>query len=129
MTGLIIFAHGSSVEAANNAVRDAAATIRQRTSYQVQAAFLELASPDLPAAVQQMIESGAGRIIIVPYFLTPGVHLTQDLPRIVRELRNIYQGVPIDVTESLDGHPALIEALLDRASQTYGGSDSAGQAG
>jgi sirohydrochlorin ferrochelatase len=129
MTGLIVFAHGSSLEAANEAVRDAAAAVRRRTEYQVEAAFLELAAPDLPAAMQKMVESGTGRIIIVPYFLTPGVHLTRDLPRIVSELRNIYQGVAIEVTESLDGHPALIEALLDRASQTYGGSSSEGQAG
>jgi hypothetical protein len=32
------------------------------------------------------------------------------------------------VTDSLDGHPAVLEAVLDRARHTDGGSDSEGQA-
>jgi sirohydrochlorin ferrochelatase len=129
MTCLIIFAHGSSVQAANDAVRLVAKAIEERKVYaRVEAAFLELAEPDLPGIVRQMVERGASRIIVVPYFLTPGIHLTQDLPRIVSELRGIYPSVLIEVADSLDGHPALLDAVLDRARQTHGGSSSEGQA-
>jgi len=130
MKGLIVFAHGSSVPAANDVVRAVANKIRLRSGYdRVEAAFLEGGEPDLPHAVRSLVESGMRQIVVVPYFLTPGLHLTRDLPGIVAELRSIYQGVTIEVTESLDGHPALLEAVLDRARQYHGGSGSEGQAG
>lgn len=129
MTGLILFAHGSPVEAANEAVRVVVGGIRRQGIYDaVEASFLDSAPPNLPDAVRQMITAGVTQIIVVPYFLVPGLHITKDLPRIVRELRGIYQGVPIEVTESLDGHPAVLEAVLDRAKNAYGGSNSEGQA-
>jgi sirohydrochlorin ferrochelatase len=129
MTGLILFAHGSPVEAANQAVRTVAENIERLNSFDaVEAAFLDSARPDLREAVRRLVTAGMNSIIVVPYFLTPGLHLTRDLPRIIRELRDIYQAVPICVTDSLDGHPAVLEAVLDRARHPDGGSDSEGQA-
>ena len=81
----------------------------------VEPAFLELGQPDLDGAVARLVEGGARRIVIVPYFLTPGKHLQRDLPRIVADLAGLYPGVDFTVTPPLDGHPALIDALLDRA--------------
>lgn len=116
MTGLIIFAHGSSVESANSAVRAVSAALPGAGGYDLmETAFLELAAPDLPAAVDSLIERGATRIVVVPYFLTLGIHLQRDLPRIVDDIRRAHPGIYIDVTEPLDGHPALLEAVLDRA--------------
>jgi sirohydrochlorin ferrochelatase len=128
MTGLILFAHGSPVHAANEAVRAVVNSIRRLKVYDaVEASFLDSAPPNLPEAVRQMVAGGMARVIVVPYFLVPGLHITQDLPRIIRELRGIYKAVTIEVTESLDGHPAVLEAVLDRAKKVHGGSDSEGQ--
>jgi sirohydrochlorin ferrochelatase len=130
MKGLIVFAHGSPVQEANAAVQAVAEKIRERSGYDlVEAAFLEPASPDLSDTVRKLVGSGVTRIVVVPYFLTPGLHITQDLPRIVDDLRRIHTGVRIEVTESLDGHPALIDAVLDRAREVDGGSGSESQAG
>ena len=125
MTGYVIFAHGSSVAAANVSVEAITKAFAARGGHTlVQSAFLELAEPTLPQAVEQLIARGAGRIVVVPYFLTPGIHLRRDLPGIVRSLSNIYTTVPIEIRESLEGHPALITALLDRAAETSDGSRS-----
>lgn len=78
-------------------------------------AFLEAARPDLKEAVGRLTAKGVDRIVILPYFLTLGIHLKRDLPRIVDELLLIHKGVEIIITEPLDGHPALKEILLDRA--------------
>ena len=83
-------------------------------------AFLEAASPDLKEAVERLIPKGVERIIVLPYFLTLGIHLKRDLPRIVDELLLIHKGVEIIVTEPLDGHPALKEILLARARKALG---------
>lgn len=83
-------------------------------------AFLDAAQPDLREAVARLVPQGVTRIIVLPYFLTLGIHLKRDLPRIVDELLGIHTGVEIIVTEPLDGHPALKEILLDRAQKALG---------
>ena len=116
MTGLVIFAHGSSVAAANEAVARVTERMAVEGGYSlVETAFLEMAEPDLREAVARLAARGADHIVVIPYFLTLGIHLRRDLPRIVEELAGVYQGVRIDVTEPLDGHPSLVGILLERA--------------
>jgi sirohydrochlorin ferrochelatase len=118
MTGFIVFAHGSRVESANQAVRDVASRMAASSQHAVEPAFLELGQPDLAGAVQRLIAArGVSRIVVIPYFLTLGTHLQRDLPRLVKEAARAFAGdVQMEVTPPLDGHPALLEALLDRAS-------------
>jgi sirohydrochlorin ferrochelatase len=115
MTGLVVFAHGSKLEAANDAVRAVSASLASSGDRAVEAAFLELGTPDLPSAVRSLIARGADRIVVIPYFLTLGRHVEEDLPRIVKEISQEHAGLQIEVTPPLDGHPALLDALLDRA--------------
>src|SRR5712691_9266839 len=114
--GIAIFAHGSSVASANDSVRaDAGRVARQGGFELVEAAFLEQGTPDLAEAVARLAERGASRILVVPYFLTLGLHLQRDLPRIVADIARIQPGVAIHVTSPLDGHPAMAQALIERA--------------
>jgi sirohydrochlorin ferrochelatase len=115
MTALVVFAHGSTVAAANQAIHDMAARVAARSGYVSEAAFLEIAEPGLPRAVKGLVERGASRIVVLPYFLAPGRHAERDLPRIIDELRGIYKEVKIEAAANLDGHPALVGILLDRA--------------
>jgi sirohydrochlorin ferrochelatase len=130
MTGVALFAHGSRIESANEAVRLAAGELGRHANIDlVEAAFLELGDPDLAGAVGRLVSHGADKVVVVPYFLTLGTHMQRDLPRIVEEIRSIHTGVPIHVSEPLDGHPGLITALRDRVSEVLdGGSDPEGQA-
>ncbi len=114
--GIIVFAHGSRIESANQAVREVAARLALTGSFDhVETAFLELGQPDLEGAVARLASRGVRRIVVVPYFLTPGLHLERDLPRIVADISNKYSGLEVNVTPPLDGHPALVQVLLDRA--------------
>ena len=113
--GIILFAHGSRIEAANEGVRSAAAQLARAGSFEhVQAAFLELGQPDLAGAVAQLAARQIQRIVVVPYFLTLGIHLERDLPALLQSISNNYNGLELVSTPPLDGHPALIEILLDR---------------
>jgi len=117
MTGFIIFAHGSRIESANQAVRDVAAQMAQAGQHIVEAAYLELGEPDLAGAARRLINRGARRVIVIPYFLTLGTHMQRDLPRLARNASRDNGNIEIRVTSPLDGHPALLQALLDRASE------------
>jgi sirohydrochlorin ferrochelatase len=116
-----VFGHGSSVESANDAVRAMAAELARRAGYEaVETAFLESGQPDLRGAVDRLAGSGIEHVIVIPYFLTLGMHLQRDLPRLVEELRLVHPGMRIEVTPPLDGHPALMDALLARAAAAEG---------
>jgi sirohydrochlorin ferrochelatase len=116
-TGIVIFAHGSSVPSANEAVRVVAEAAAAAGAFErVETAFLE-AKPDLAEAVARLAGAGATRILVVPYFLTLGIHLQRDLPAIVAQLAQAHHNVEIRITPPLDGHPALAQVLLDRAKE------------
>jgi len=118
-TGIVIFAHGSSVPSANDAVRIVAEAAAAAGAFErVETAFLE-AQPNLADAITRLASSGVTRILVVPYFLTLGIHLQRDLPDIVAELAQTHQNVEIRVTPPLDGHPALTQILLDRAMSAF----------
>jgi sirohydrochlorin ferrochelatase len=117
-TGIIVFAHGSRIESANEGVRTLAAALANAGQFpNVEPAFLELGRPDLAGAVAILVARGVERIIVIPYFLTLGVHLERDLPRLVSDLVAAHPGIAIRVTPPLDGHPALLKILLERCAE------------
>ncbi|MEP7365013.1 MAG: CbiX/SirB N-terminal domain-containing protein [Acidobacteriota bacterium] len=114
--GIVIFAHGSSVESANEAVRRVAADFARQGGYsEVEPAFLEKGQPDLAGAVRLLAARGVRDVHVLPYFLTLGIHLQRDLPLMVAGVEQELPGVKITVAPPLDGHPAMTTALLDRA--------------
>jgi sirohydrochlorin ferrochelatase len=115
VTGYVVFAHGSSIESANDAVRAVAAEMARRGGLEtVVAAFLERGQPDLAGALEA-IATKVSRVVVVPYFLTLGLHLQRDLPRLIDKVQRTHPGLKIEVTPPLDQHPAMVDALLDRA--------------
>ena len=115
-TAIIVFAHGSRIEAANEAVRSAAADLARAGDCPiVEAAFLELGCPSLEEAADLLVARGVDRLVIIPYFLTPGTHLERDLPTLVARISNKHNNIQTLVTPSLDGHPGLVQILADRA--------------
>ena len=115
-SAILLFAHGSRIESANESVRKAAAELAAAGSFAiVEACFLELGQPDLAGAAANVVDRGATEITVIPYFLTLGKHMERDLPRLIDGISVAHPNVEIRVTPPLEGHPALIQALLDRA--------------
>ena len=102
-TGIIVFAHGSRIEPANQAVRSAAADLARAGDYSiVEAAFLELGTPRLDEAADLLVARGVE-------------HLERDLPAIIERISNKNPNLQVIVTASLDGHPGIAQILADRA--------------
>lgn len=115
-TGFIIFAHGSRIESANDAVRSVARQMAQAGGYDlVDVAFLDCSAPDLATTVGRLVQRGADRIVVIPYFLTLGRHAAEDLPRIAEEASRVHENVRIEITAPMEGHPTLADVLLERA--------------
>ena len=103
----------ASANAAVRIVADAAA--RQGGWEAWETAFLEC-SPRLADAVAALAGRGISDVLVLPYFLTLGIHLQRDLPKLVEELERQY-GVAIRVAPPLDGHAALSGILVERATE------------
>jgi len=113
-TGIVVFGHGSSVPSANEAVKFVAADAARAGGWEAcETAFLE-ADPRLGDAVEKLAAAGVDDILVLPYFLTLGIHLQRDLPKLVDELARRH-AVAIRVAPPLDGHAGLSRILVDRA--------------
>ena len=114
--GILIFAHGSSVAEANQTIARLAEEVSRTSGCgYVRASFLELSEPDLVTAVASARQAGIARIVVVPYFLTMGIHLRRDLPKLVEEAQQRFPDMEIRLAESLDGHPLMAHLVTERA--------------
>ncbi len=50
-------------------------------------AFLELAQPSIPEAIETCVKKGAREIFVLPLMLFPGRHVNQDIPRQIQEAK------------------------------------------
>jgi sirohydrochlorin ferrochelatase len=107
------------VPEANEDLHHVAAALRQR-GHAVVEAFLELAEPDIDEGGRRCVEQGAGRVVLVPYFLSAGVHVRRDLAAARDRLARLYPHVEFRLAEPLGRHPLLLEAVARRAEEACG---------
>jgi sirohydrochlorin ferrochelatase len=113
---LLLIAHGSRRPAANADARWLAAELVKRGPYQIAvAAFLELAEPDIAAGAAACVARGATRVVLLPHFLSPGVHVQRDLRAARRRLARLHPEVEFVLAEPIGRHPLLVDILAARA--------------
>jgi sirohydrochlorin ferrochelatase len=115
MTAVVLLGHGSRLPEANEALGEVARDLRSLLGGGwVEVAFLQLARPSLPDAVADCVTAGAGRIVIQPFFLFPGAHVLEDIPRAVEGLRRDHRHVEVVLAPHLGSHPKLAEIVCER---------------
>jgi sirohydrochlorin ferrochelatase len=118
-TALLLIAHGSRQPEANDDLSYVAAALRRR-GYAVVESFLELAGPDIDAGAGLCVAQGAGRVVLVPYFLSAGVHVRRDLAAARDRLAGRYPHVEFRLAEPLGRHPLLTDVVTQRAEEAAG---------
>jgi len=117
-TALLIIAHGSREAEANADLHHVVQGLRQRGAYAlVEASFLELAEPGIEEGAARCVAAGASRVVLLPYFLSAGVHVRRDLTSICRALAETFPETSFHLAEPLGRHPLLLEVVADRARQ------------
>ena len=114
MQALLVVAHGSRRQSSNEEVRALAAQLAPQAAARyarVQAAFLELAEPSIPDGIEQCIQAGATRVVVVPYFLVAGRHVVEDIPALVEPKQAEHPEIEIVLAPYL-GKAAAIPGLL-----------------
>jgi sirohydrochlorin ferrochelatase len=120
-TALLLMAHGSRLDDANADLHHVVAEMRRRGRYtRVEASFLELAEPAIEQAAAACVGQGCRRVILLPYFLSAGVHVRRDLAEMQRQLADRFPAVEFVLAEPLGTHPLLLEVVAERAREAEG---------
>ncbi len=117
--GIILVDHGSRLASANDMLLDVVAMFRQVSGYQiVEPAHMELAAPSIADAFSACVRQGATRVVVHPYFLSPGRHSTADIPRLVAAAAaKDHSDIPFHVTEPLGLDEKICQVVMDRIAQ------------
>ncbi len=117
MKALLVVAHGSRRTASNDEVRKLCERLQQEQQGEdfgiISAGFLELAEPSIPEGIAQCIQNGADYVVVVPYFLSAGRHVSQDIPAEVEKARTEHPQVIIRLAPYLGSAPGISKLLLE----------------
>ena len=113
MTALLLIAHGSRNADAN---ADLLHLVEQLGSDYpvVVASYLELAPPGIEDGARVCVSRGASRVVMVPYFLSAGVHVRRDLTEARDRLAAEFPHVDFRLADPLGRHPLLVEVVRQR---------------
>ena len=119
-TGVIILAHGSRGERGIVEVPESLKRIPDGVKpllppgVEVIGAALQFNHPNLEEAVESLAAQGMDRIAIMPYFLFPGRHITEDIPQLIERLKRIYSDKKFIVTNPLGLEEHFIGSVVKR---------------
>jgi sirohydrochlorin ferrochelatase len=113
--GIIIVDHGSRREESNAMLLDVVAMFDKQADWPiVEPAHMELAEPSIATAFGRCVGRGATMVCVHPYFLLPGRHWDQDIPRLTGEAAAAHPGISWLVTAPLGLHPMMGRVMSDR---------------
>jgi sirohydrochlorin ferrochelatase len=114
--GIIIVDHGSRSRESNQLLHDLvnrfAGMYGERYRI-VEPAHMELAEPSIADAFARCVARGADEIAVCPFFLGPGKHWQEDIPRLAAEAAEIFE-VKHHILAAPLGLDELMLRLLDK---------------
>jgi sirohydrochlorin ferrochelatase len=113
---LVLVGHGSRAPEANAALAELARALGSDAGVATFPGYLEMTEPTIPDALRAAAAAGAQRIVVVPYFLSPGMHVKRDLTEIVAAAR-AELGVTIEISDFLGAHPEVPRLLAELAAK------------
>jgi len=125
--GLILVDHGSRRGESNEMLLDVVRQFAESTGWPiVEPAHMELAEPSIATAFARCVQRGAATVVVFPYFLLPGRHWSDDIPRLAAEAALKHPGVRFLVTAPFGLHPLMAQVIQERVAHCL--SHAEGQA-
>jgi sirohydrochlorin ferrochelatase len=112
---VIVVDHGSRRGESNEMLLDVVRNFVDATQIAiVEPAHMELAEPSIATAFRRCVERGATIVVVFPYFLLPGRHWNDDIPRLAAAAAKDYPGVHYLVTAPFGLHPLMAQVMRQR---------------
>ncbi|MEK6745015.1 MAG: CbiX/SirB N-terminal domain-containing protein [Nitrospirota bacterium] len=111
-TAVIILGHGSRNIGADEAIRKVVDGVKQGGSFAVvEHAFLQYVPPTPHEVIERCAGQNMDRIVIVPFFLQAGAHVTRDIPELIEKARKQHPAVEIIVSDFVGAHPLMAKVV------------------
>lgn len=120
MQALLLIAHGSRRQASNEEVKTLTKVLAKSPENDgkiVQCAFLELADPSISLGVSACVQQGAKCVVVLPYFLSAGRHVTVDIPAELEKAQKLHPQVEIKIAPYLGSTNEIGDILLSLSKQ------------
>lgn len=117
--GIVLLGHGSRarVDEANLLLLDMVEILKDKIQVDdIVPAWMNSKSgrPGLMEAASSLADAGFEEIIVAPWFLTSGLHIQEDIPEMLGELKQRYPNVRFALAKPLGADPRLADILVER---------------
>ena len=113
--GVIILGHGSRLKKANALIPKLITTLKSKLNLTYLCpAYLQLAQPALPQAIGELNKKGCKKIIIIPFFLFVGNHVSRDIPEVIEQEKIKYSHINFVYTKNLGDDARMAEIMFDK---------------
>ncbi len=121
--GILLMDHGSRNPASNARLHHlaelyqltitnptgASSNFEMESEIIVTAAHMEIATPSIPDGLKVLIDRGVDEIVCHPFFLSPGRHVTEDIPHIVNQaIQDLSIKIPVITTDPVGSNTQLM---------------------
>ena len=125
---LVIVDHGSRREESNQLLERLAAAFQESMGLPiVEPAHMELAEPSISTAFHRCVNRGAERIVVFPYFLGPGRHWDEDIPRLASAASAHCGGIPYLITAPLGLDDLMLQLIRKRIENCLAHASGSGE--
>jgi len=118
--GIVILAHGSRGEKGMGEVVDSLGRLTRGVraflpdDVEVVGAALQFNHPDMNEAIDFLLSRGTDRVVIVPYFLFSGRHITEHIPEIIGGLKSVHPDKEFILADNLGLDEYFIDLMAQR---------------
>jgi sirohydrochlorin cobaltochelatase len=114
-TGILIVCHGSQRREANEGFEAMVARIAAHLhAEEVLATYFSIVHPSIEDRVDELVARGVERIVLMPYFLFAGQHISVDIPVILNACRTKHPQISLEMLPSLENDPAVEGVVAER---------------
>jgi precorrin-8X/cobalt-precorrin-8 methylmutase len=123
--GLILIGHGSKLPHNQENLEKLAEILRARSGFKlVEIAFMIRNTPTIPEAIDSLAKKNVSKIVLVPVFLAPGVHTTQEIPEMIDVKKEQAQlskkGIELFYGEPIGADECIAVILEEKALKALG---------
>lgn len=76
--------------------------------------FFSIARPSIQDRLAELHSAGVRRVLLMPYFLYTGQHVSKDIPALLAACQADFPGLHVELLPTLENEPALEDIVVER---------------
>jgi len=111
---ILLVSHGSFAPQAKKEIAALARILKKQSGVPIfEFAFLEINHPDIPEGIKRCVKKGTTQITLLLNFLNSGVHVLEDITRIVKTAKRRHPRVLFHISPPIGLHRKMPSLFMD----------------